>query len=204
MQAKKGLPPHIRSRSTCWSGRQILVHRSRRDLNSQLQQQLIGNAFLAPRWILIRHPADQGLNFNWNRWDGRVATSSATTVSIPRGANGSLFPGAPPPERPASERIVKGTPARLVLPNPSAAAQHRARRTARAVGAETDSPLRSIVVIAAPSSSMPLGASVDALEEGRGKDGGTWMFSYPPWISVSRVMPMLLQFSVARGCSASR
>ena len=29
-------------------------------------------------------------------------------------------------------------------------------------------------------SSMPLGASVDALEEGRGKDGGTWMFTYPP------------------------
>jgi hypothetical protein len=27
---------------------------------------------------------------------------------------------------------------------------------------------------------MPLGASIDALEEGRGKDGGTWMFSYPP------------------------
>jgi len=47
----------------------------------------------------------------------RVATSSATTVFIPRGANGSLFPGAPSPERPASERIVKGTPARLVLPN---------------------------------------------------------------------------------------
>jgi hypothetical protein len=29
-------------------------------------------------------------------------------------------------------------------------------------------------------SSMPLGASVDALEQGRGKDGGTWMFTYPP------------------------
>ena len=27
---------------------------------------------------------------------------------------------------------------------------------------------------------MPLGASIDALEEGRGKDGGTWIFSYPP------------------------
>src|SRR5882672_5752723 len=38
-------------------------------------------------------------------------------------------------------------------------------------------------------------SDLDALEEGRGKDGGTWMFSYPPWISVSRVMPMLLQFS---------
>jgi hypothetical protein len=29
-------------------------------------------------------------------------------------------------------------------------------------------------------SSMPLGASVDALEEGHGKEGGTWMFTYPP------------------------
>jgi hypothetical protein len=29
-------------------------------------------------------------------------------------------------------------------------------------------------------SSMPLGASVDALEQGSGKDGGTWMFHYPP------------------------
>jgi len=83
--------------------------------------------------------------------DGRVATSSATTVSIPLGANGSSFPGTPPPERPASERIVKGTPARLVSPNRSAAAQRGARRTVRAVGAETDSRPRSIVVIAAPS-----------------------------------------------------
>jgi hypothetical protein len=83
--------------------------------------------------------------------DGRVATSSATTVSIPLGANGSSFPGAPPPERPASERIAKGMPAQPVSPHRSAADQLRARRTVRAVGAEADSPPRWIVVTAAPS-----------------------------------------------------
>src|SRR5260370_7648312 len=101
------------------TGRQILVHRSRRDLNSQLQEQLIGNALLAPRWILMRHPADQGLEPQPESMDGRVATSSATTVSIPLGANRSSFPGPPPPERPASERIVKETPPLLVPPNQS-------------------------------------------------------------------------------------
>jgi len=62
-----------------------------------------------------------------------------------------IVSGAPPPERPASERFLKGTPARHVSPNRSAAAQHLARRTVRAVGAETDSAPRSIVVTAAPS-----------------------------------------------------
>jgi hypothetical protein len=37
---------------------------------------------------------------------------------------------------------------------------------------------------------MPLGASVDALEEGRDKDGGTWMFSYPPELEHSLMNAM--------------
>jgi len=56
VQAKKSGPPHIPSWSTSWSNPQILVHRSRRDLNSQLQQQFNGNSFLAPRGTLIGHP----------------------------------------------------------------------------------------------------------------------------------------------------
>src|SRR5450631_2170165 len=45
----------------------ILIHRSRRDLNSQLQQEFIGDALLAPRGFLARHPADQDLNLKRNR-----------------------------------------------------------------------------------------------------------------------------------------
>jgi hypothetical protein len=36
-------------------------------LNSQLQQEFIGDAFLPPHGILVRHPANQGLNLNRNR-----------------------------------------------------------------------------------------------------------------------------------------
>jgi AbiTii len=35
-------------------------------------------------------------------------------------------------------------------------------------------------VLAEKISTMPLGASIDALENDKGKAGGTWMFSYPP------------------------
>src|ERR1019366_7994017 len=65
-----------------------------------------------PRPTMDSHSTSGGSRPELQResMDGPVATSSATTVSIPLGANGSSFPGAPPPERPASERIVKGTP----------------------------------------------------------------------------------------------
>src|SRR5450756_1493509 len=64
VQAQKARPAHIASRATCRSFWQILVHRSRRYSNVELQQQFVGDALLAPRWILIRHPTDELLNLS--------------------------------------------------------------------------------------------------------------------------------------------
>src|ERR1700733_2386544 len=71
VQAQKGRPAHIASRATCRSFWQILVHRSRRYSNVELQQQFVGDALLAPRWILIRHPTDELPNLKRNRWTTR-------------------------------------------------------------------------------------------------------------------------------------
>src|ERR1022692_3375064 len=49
-----------------------LIHRSGRDLNSQFHEEFIGDALLAPRGILIRHPANQGLNLKRNRRSSRA------------------------------------------------------------------------------------------------------------------------------------
>src|SRR6202795_1505954 len=56
VQAQKGRPAQVTSRSAPRTPRQILPHGSWRNLNSQFQKKLIGNAFLTPRRILIRHP----------------------------------------------------------------------------------------------------------------------------------------------------
>src|SRR6266404_5941146 len=67
VQAQKTRPAHIASRTTCRSFRQILIHCSRRDPNVELQQQFVGDALLAPRWILVRHPTNELLNLERNR-----------------------------------------------------------------------------------------------------------------------------------------
>jgi hypothetical protein len=61
MQAQERRPPQVAPRSVWRATGQILPHGSWRNLNSQLQQKLIGNAFLAPRRVLVRHAADQSL-----------------------------------------------------------------------------------------------------------------------------------------------
>src|ERR1700692_2586960 len=76
VQAQKARPAHIASRATCRSFWQILVHRSRRYSNVELQQQFVGDALLAPRWILIRHPTDELLNLKRNRWTTRSRLQS--------------------------------------------------------------------------------------------------------------------------------
>jgi hypothetical protein len=67
VQAQERRPSQVPSRPTLRSIRQIFAHRSGRDLNSQLHQQFIGDALLAPRCIPVRHPANQSLNLKWNR-----------------------------------------------------------------------------------------------------------------------------------------
>src|ERR1700676_297784 len=68
VQAQEGRPAHVASPSAPRTPRKILPHGSRRNPNSQLQQELIiGNAFFTPHRILVRHPADQGLNPLWYR-----------------------------------------------------------------------------------------------------------------------------------------
>src|SRR5450631_2837793 len=61
MQAQECRPAQAASRSAWRTTGQVFVYSSWRHLNSPLQQKLVGNAFLAPRRILIRHPADQSL-----------------------------------------------------------------------------------------------------------------------------------------------
>src|ERR1700675_356595 len=67
VQAQKGRPAQVTSRSAPRTPRQILPHGSWRNLNSQFQKKLIGNAFLTPRRILIRHPTDDLLKLERNR-----------------------------------------------------------------------------------------------------------------------------------------
>jgi hypothetical protein len=67
MQAQEGRPAQVTSRSAPRTPRQILPHGSWRNSNSQFQEELIGNAFLTPRDILVRHPADQRLKLRRNR-----------------------------------------------------------------------------------------------------------------------------------------
>jgi hypothetical protein len=61
MQAQECRPPQVAPRSAWRATGQILPYGSWRNLNSQLQQKLIGDAFLAPRRVLVRHAADQSL-----------------------------------------------------------------------------------------------------------------------------------------------
>ena len=68
VQAQECRPAQVPSRPTRRSPRQILPHGSWRHPNSKFQEELIGNAFLTPHRILVRHPADQGLNLLGNRW----------------------------------------------------------------------------------------------------------------------------------------
>src|SRR5216684_2024155 len=72
VQAQERRPAHVPSRPTCRSFRQILAHRSGRVLNSELYQEFIGDALLAPREILVRHPVNQGLNLKRNRRSTRA------------------------------------------------------------------------------------------------------------------------------------
>src|ERR1700731_2650554 len=48
VQAQEGRPAQVTSRSAPRTPRQILAHGSRRNLNSQLHEEFIGDAFLAP------------------------------------------------------------------------------------------------------------------------------------------------------------
>jgi hypothetical protein len=61
VQAQEGRPAQITSRPTWRGPGKILAHSPWRHPNPQFQQQLIGDAFLAPRGILIRDPANQRL-----------------------------------------------------------------------------------------------------------------------------------------------
>jgi hypothetical protein len=61
MQAQECRPAQVASRSAWRTTGQVFAYSSWRHLNSQLQQKLVGDAFLAPRRIFIRHSADQSL-----------------------------------------------------------------------------------------------------------------------------------------------
>ena len=122
VQAQKSRPSHVSSRPTHRSFRNVLAYRSGRNLNIQLHEQLVGNAFLAPRRILVCHPTNQSLNPAMESMVGRAGTSAARITFIPLGASGSSSRGAPRPWPLASRRIVRVTPARFVLPGQFAAA----------------------------------------------------------------------------------
>ena len=61
VQAQESRPAQIASRPTSRTPGQVLAHRPGRHPNPDLQEQLIGDAFLAPRVILTRDPANQRL-----------------------------------------------------------------------------------------------------------------------------------------------
>jgi hypothetical protein len=68
VQTQERRPAQIASGPTARTSGQVLVHRPGRHPNPDLQEQLVGDAFLAPRGILIRDPANQRLQFRGNRW----------------------------------------------------------------------------------------------------------------------------------------
>jgi hypothetical protein len=59
MVLQEGGPALIAARLAWRSLRHVFAHRSRRDADSELDQQLIGNSLLAPQGILGGHPANQ-------------------------------------------------------------------------------------------------------------------------------------------------
>ena len=67
MAAQESRPAQITSRPTSRMPGQILVHRPGRHPDPDLQEQLIGDTFLAPRGILIPDPANQRLELRGNR-----------------------------------------------------------------------------------------------------------------------------------------
>jgi hypothetical protein len=66
VHAQEGRPAQVASRPTSRMRGQVLAHGSWRHPDSKLQKQLIGNALLTPQGILVRDPANQGLNLLGN------------------------------------------------------------------------------------------------------------------------------------------
>ena len=86
---------------------QIFAHGPGRHLQAELQQQLIGDPFLAPRWVLPGHPTDKRLQVRRHRRSSRTWMSTARTgepLAMPAGQGRRLNNGQrPPPVEPAGE-----------------------------------------------------------------------------------------------------
>src|ERR1022692_1305714 len=67
VQAQECRPPQVASWPARWATGKIFPHCARRDLNSEFQKKLIGDAFLAPRRVLASHAADQSLHLRRDR-----------------------------------------------------------------------------------------------------------------------------------------
>lgn len=73
MVLQEGGPALIATRLARRSLRHVLAYRSRRDPDPELDQQLIGNSFLAPERVFCGHPANQAAQLRWNRRSARPA-----------------------------------------------------------------------------------------------------------------------------------
>ena len=72
VKTQEGRPAQILSRPARRTPGHVLAHRAWRDPDSELQQQFVGDALLAPEGILRGHPADQALQLNGKRRTART------------------------------------------------------------------------------------------------------------------------------------
>ena len=84
--------PALRGTAVAWTSHavawRIFVHGSRRDSQTKLQQQFVGNALLAPCWIVLRHLADKRLQLRRNAWPSRArfpAPEQPEPLAMPAG-----------------------------------------------------------------------------------------------------------------------
>src|SRR5262245_45131468 len=74
----------------------ILADGPRRHTQAQLQQELVGNAFLSPGRILSRHTTDKGLQVRRNGWAsacGLPAPEEPESLAMPAEKGGGLHNG---------------------------------------------------------------------------------------------------------------
>src|SRR6202521_3546330 len=65
---QKGRPALIAARITGGPYRHVLPDCPWRNAQAELHQQFIGDAFLAPQWVLPRHPSNELSQLQRNRW----------------------------------------------------------------------------------------------------------------------------------------
>lgn len=65
VKAQKCRPAQVTVRSAHRARRQVLSHCERRHANARVQEELLGNSFLAAQRILVREPTNQSLDLGF-------------------------------------------------------------------------------------------------------------------------------------------